>query len=201
MPNKRSRNITMKLNEVKETAVNEPSMEDFYGEGLVTHFYPNRPQKYEEFCLYDFVAKPTYNGKDKNGQQCYRELQKESLPTFKDFDVHKENQRDSFYYAIILLFVPFRNEDELVHDFKTIQEAFDCHIVDNERCLEANEKLRKLLKCRETLKDIQDARAANRECNVEDNNPQLMGQIKDAMNDVRNMDTGSHLTLQEKNRC
>ena len=80
------------------------------------------------------------------------------------------------------------------------QEAFDHHIVDHERCVKANEKFRKLLKCREKLKDIQDARAANRqeENNVGDDDPQLMGQIKDAMNDVRDMDTGSSLTLQER---
>ena len=33
---------------------------------------------------------------------------------------------------------------------------------------------------------------------VEDDDPQLMEQIKDAMNDVRDMDTGSSLTLQER---
>uniref|UniRef100_A0A1X7SSZ9 ATP-dependent DNA helicase n=1 Tax=Amphimedon queenslandica TaxID=400682 RepID=A0A1X7SSZ9_AMPQE len=63
------------------------------------------------------------------------------------------------------------NEDELVHDGETVQEAFDRHIVDHKR---------------EKLKDIQDARAANREeeNDVEDDDPQLTGQIKDAMNDA-----------------
>uniref|UniRef100_A0A1X7UXI1 ATP-dependent DNA helicase n=1 Tax=Amphimedon queenslandica TaxID=400682 RepID=A0A1X7UXI1_AMPQE len=200
MPHKRKRNLTKKLSEVEEIAANDPSTEEFYGEGLVTHFYPNRAQEHEEYCLYDFVAKLTYKGKDKNGERIYRPLQKERLPNFIDFDVYKENQRDSFNYAIILLFVPFRNEDELVHDGETVQEAFDRHIFDHERCVEANEKFRKLLKCREKLKDIQDARAANREeeNDVEDDIQQLMGQIKDAMNDVRDMDTGSGLTLQER---
>uniref|UniRef100_A0A1X7V2Q8 ATP-dependent DNA helicase n=1 Tax=Amphimedon queenslandica TaxID=400682 RepID=A0A1X7V2Q8_AMPQE len=93
-----------------------------------------------------------------------------------------------------------KDEDELVHDGETVQEAFDRHIVTHERCVEANKKFRKLLKCREKLKDIQDARAANREeeNDVEDDDPQLMGQIKDAMNDMRDMDTGSGLTLQER---
>uniref|UniRef100_A0A1X7UCH2 ATP-dependent DNA helicase n=1 Tax=Amphimedon queenslandica TaxID=400682 RepID=A0A1X7UCH2_AMPQE len=200
MPHKRKRNLTKKLSEVEKIAANDPSTEDFYGEGLVTHFYPNRAQEHEEYCLYDFVAKLTYKGKNKNGERIYKPLQIERLPNFIDFDVYKENQRDNFYYAIILLFVPFRNEDELVHDGETVQEAFDCHIVDHERCVEANEKYRKLLKCREKLKDIQDARAANREeeNDVEDDDPQLMGQIKDAINDVRDMDTVSGLTLQER---
>ena len=194
---KRKRNLTKKLCEVEEIAANDPSTEDFYGEDLVTHFYPNRSQEYEEYCLYDFVAQLTYKGNDKNGERIYRPLQKERLPNFMDFDVYKENQTDSF---IILLFVPFRNEDELVYNGETVQEAFDRHIVDHKRCVEANEKFRKLLKCREKLKDIQDARAANRqeENDVEDDDPQLMGQIKDAMNDVRDMDTGSSLTLQER---
>ena len=38
------------------------------------------------------------------------------------------------------LFVPFRNEDDLVNDGETVKKAFDRHIVDNERCIEANEK-------------------------------------------------------------
>uniref|UniRef100_A0A1X7UAR5 ATP-dependent DNA helicase n=1 Tax=Amphimedon queenslandica TaxID=400682 RepID=A0A1X7UAR5_AMPQE len=171
MRHKRKQNQTKKVSEVKEIAANDPSTEDFYGEGPVTHFYPNRPQEYEEYCLYDFVAKVTYSGKDKNGEQCYRELQKEHLPNFIDFDVYKENQRHSFCYAIILLFRPFRNENELVNNGKTIQEAFDRHIVDHDR---------------KKLKDIQDARAANRqeENDVKDDDPQMMGQIKDGMNDA-----------------
>ena len=68
MPHKRKRNLTKKLSEVEEIAANDPSTEDFYGEGLVTHFYPNRAQEYEEYCLYDFVAKLTYKGKDKMGK-------------------------------------------------------------------------------------------------------------------------------------
>ena len=100
MPHKRERNLTKKLSEVEEIAANDPSTEDFYGEGLVTHFYPNRAQEYEEYCLYDFVAKLTYKGKDKNGERLYRPLQKERLPNFIDFDVYKENQTDSFYYNV-----------------------------------------------------------------------------------------------------
>uniref|UniRef100_A0A1X7USH7 ATP-dependent DNA helicase n=1 Tax=Amphimedon queenslandica TaxID=400682 RepID=A0A1X7USH7_AMPQE len=155
MPNKRTRNVTMKLNEVEEIAVNELSTEDFYGKGL-----PNSLTMAKIKMANDAIEN-------------YR-------------------RRTSLILRILI------NEDELVHDGESVPEAFDHHIVDNERYLEANEKFRKLLKCRETLKHIQDARAANREedkYNVKDNDPQLMGQIKDAM---RDMDTGSHLTLQKR---
>uniref|UniRef100_A0A1X7VR87 Uncharacterized protein n=1 Tax=Amphimedon queenslandica TaxID=400682 RepID=A0A1X7VR87_AMPQE len=44
------------------------------------------------------------------------------------------------------------NENELENNGETVQEAFDHHIVEHERCVIANEKFRKLLKCREKLK-------------------------------------------------
>ena len=153
MPHNRTRRVR-EVEEVREIAKNKPSTEEFYGEGLVTDFYPKRTPQYEEECLYDFVAKYIYNGKDKNGKRCYRKLQKERLPNFKEFIVHKEDQRDSYYYSIILLFVPFRNEDDLVNDGETVKEAFDRHIVDHERCVEANEKFRKFLKATEKLKEM-----------------------------------------------
>uniref|UniRef100_A0A1X7SGB0 Uncharacterized protein n=1 Tax=Amphimedon queenslandica TaxID=400682 RepID=A0A1X7SGB0_AMPQE len=56
-----------------------------------------------------------------------------------------------------------------------------------------------LLKCRVKLKNVPDARVANREeeNDVEEYYPQLMGQIQDAMTDVRDMDTRSR-TVQER---
>uniref|UniRef100_A0A1X7T9K9 Helitron helicase-like domain-containing protein n=1 Tax=Amphimedon queenslandica TaxID=400682 RepID=A0A1X7T9K9_AMPQE len=127
MPHKRKRNLTKKLSEVEEIAANDPSTEDFYGEGL-----PNSLTR----------AKI--------------KMANESI----------DHYRKSAFLTLLISI----NEDELVHDGETVQEAFDRHIVDHER---------------EKLKDIQDARAANREeeNDVEDDDPQLMGQIKDAMND------------------
>ena len=63
--------------------------------------------------------------------------------------------------------MPFRSEDELVHDGETLEEAFDGHIVDNEGALR---QMKECCSNAETLQAIQDARAANGEdeCNVED---------------------------------
>ena len=152
-------------------------------------------------CVYDFVGNHVYAGLDKNGKRAYRKLDKPHLPNFKHFDIHKGDQKDSYYYAIILLFVPFRKEEALVNDGETVEEAFNRHILDHERCLEAHKKFTKLLQAEEIIKDIKDARAANREeenKNVEDDDPQLLGQINDTMKDVKEMDTGSTLTLQER---
>ena len=86
----------------------------------------------------------------------------------------------------------------MVNDGETVEEAFNRHILEHKR---AHKKFTKLLQAEENIKDIKDARAANREeenKNVEDDDPQLLGQINDAMKDVKEMDTGSTLTLQER---
>ena len=75
------------------------------------------------------------------------------------------------------------------------------HLIVNDRCFEYHQKLTKILEAQSNLKDIKDARAANKDDDndkMEDNEPQLMGQIKDAMNDVNEMDSGSILTLQQR---
>ena len=62
-------------------------------------------------------------------------------------------------------------------------------------------KTNKILEAQSNLKDIEDARAANKDDDndkMEDDEPQLMGQIKDAMNDINEMDSGSTLTLQQR---
>ena len=117
------------------------------------------------------------------------------------FDPQKEEQRDSYFYALILLFVPFTNEDDLIQDGETVEEAFNRHTAANDRCSEYHQKLTKIPKAQSNLKDIKDTRAANKDDDndkMEDDEPQLMGQIKDAMNDINEMDSGSTLTLQQR---
>ena len=93
-------------------------------------------------CLYDFVANYAYAGLDKNGKRVYRKLDKPHLPNFKQFDIQKEDQNDSYYYAIILLFVPFRKEQTLVNDGETVEDAFNHYILDHKRCLKAQKLFR-----------------------------------------------------------
>ena len=89
----------------------------------------------------------------------------------------------------------------MIQDGETVEEAFNRHTAFNGRCSDHHPKLTKVLEAQSNLKDIKDARAANKDDdndNMEDNEPQLMGQIKDAMNDVNKMDSSSTLTLQQR---
>ena len=89
----------------------------------------------------------------------------------------------------------------MIQDGETVEEAFNRPNASNGRCSDHHQKLTKILEAQSNLKDIKDARAASKDDdndNMEDDEPQLMGQIKDAMNDVNEMDSGSTLTLQQR---
>ena len=49
----------------------------------------------------------------------------------KSFDPNKENQREDYLYSLLLLFVPFRSEDQLFEEGETSKQAFNCLLLDN----------------------------------------------------------------------
>ena len=91
MPQKISRKLKAH-EELKTVAKYNPNSEDIYSAGLVTDFYPTRPNEHKKFCLYDFIANYVVNGLDKIGKRSYRKLEKPHLPNFKLFDPQKEEQ-------------------------------------------------------------------------------------------------------------
>ena len=89
-----------------------------------TH-YPNRPRHLEDACLYDLVANYDWYIKDEAGNRVYKELKKARLVNHKLFDCNNESQREDFYYSMILLFVPFRDESSFLLANETAEEAYD----------------------------------------------------------------------------
>ena len=69
----------------------------------------------EDVCLYDFVADYVKSGEDKNGKTVYRKLGGSLLPNHKGLNPNKENE-ESYFYCLMLLFVPFSNEGDLVEE-------------------------------------------------------------------------------------
>ena len=55
MPHKRFRKLKAK-EELKTLAKDNPNSEDIYSAGLVTDFYPTRPNELKKLYLHDFVA-------------------------------------------------------------------------------------------------------------------------------------------------
>ena len=91
----------------------DPNSTDIFDSNLIDTFYPDWPQDMEKVCLYDLVKHYEKKVAD-NGEVKYRKCNKPILPNHKIFDPNKEHQREDYYYSLLLLFVPFREEGDLL---------------------------------------------------------------------------------------
>ena len=187
MPQKRSRRL--KDHKVLEQmAKHNPDTEDIYEDNLLDTHYPQRPESLEDICLYDLVADYNWQSRDYDGNRKYTKLKKPRLPNHKLFDPQKENQREDYFYSLILLFVPFRDENNLLLKNETAEEAF--HRLMSESSSTYHAKLQRILDAQSKIKEINEARQADGEekwVNKEDNDLKLMGEAKTAMHDMADM--------------
>ena len=109
----------------------------------------------------------------------------------------KEMERDDFYYLLIFLFVPFRDESTLVMEGETMEEAFrrdrEASIRGIE--IEAERNWKKVVDARNkagfTEEELHD--------NKDDDEPQLLGEIMEAVADIADMHINvPNLTLEQK---
>ena len=201
MPHKRKRRLK-DHNQLEQLARRDPDADDIYEDSLLETHYPQRPDRLEDVCLYDFVAKYDWQTKDKNGERKYSLLNKPRLPNHRLYDPQKENERGDYFYSLILLFVPFRDESSLLLDNETAEAAFNRLMTVDSSAY--HDKLQKMLEAQSRIKDINEARQADGEeqrLSTDDNDPQLMGEAKNAMHDLVDM-MGTHssdqLSLEER---
>ena len=64
------------------------------------------------------------------GILCTARLTKHVLPNHKIYNPNKEGERENYYYPLLLLFVPFRNEGDLIEEGENAERAFNRHIQD-----------------------------------------------------------------------
>ena len=91
----------------------------------------------------------------------------------RGFQPENENQREDYYYSLILLFTPFREENSLLLESETAEEAFHRSVSSDSSAYHA--KLKWMLEAQSNIK-INEARlASGKEERVsEDDYPQLM---------------------------
>ena len=111
-----------------------------------------------EVCLYDFVAEYEKCGVDEGGNPVYRERSKPILPNHRLYNPAKENERENYYYSLLLLFVPYLNEEG-----ETAESAFEWHLEENVALNTHSEKLQRMLRAREHVQQINEARRAQEE--------------------------------------
>ena len=152
--------------------------------------------------MHDFVANFDWYGKDGKGQRKYRKVGKPRLVNHKIFDPEKEDHREDYFYSLILLFVPFRDEASLLNGNETAEEAFQRLLPASDNCQNYHSRLQTMLKAKANLKAIREARQTDgkEEAVVEkQNDPELPGEAKSAMNDMCEINAKSNdLTLQER---
>ena len=74
------------------------------------------------------------------------------------FDPEKEDERESYFYSLIFLFVPFRDESGLLLEGETAEVAFNRFLPNHSDCSLYHKKLQKMLKASSYLKQVNDAR-------------------------------------------
>ena len=97
--------------ELQQIAESDPDSNDLYQANLIDNFYPNRPASLGHVCLYDVVK--WYHGvimmqKVRAG--------KPKIPNHRIYDPNKPDEREAYFYSLLLLFVPFTVESQLVGD-------------------------------------------------------------------------------------
>ena len=102
MPQKRNHRLKSHR-ALQRLAEHNPDSENIFEDSLVECHFPCRPQRWRDMCLYDFVAWIDWTHRDKLGENDYKRLGK---PRFYH---DKEEQRDDYYYSLILLFSLFKN--------------------------------------------------------------------------------------------
>ena len=174
----------------------EPDSVDIFENNFIDDFYPKRPDELEDVCLYDFVRWYVHSETDCHGNRKYRKLNKPRLPNHKIYDPSKEDQQEDYYYCLLLLFVPFRNEGDLLGVHSSAELAFNHYISSSSSMGGHHEKLTKMLKAQSKIHEINEHRAATEEICSKKDDPdesegmQLAGKAQAAMNDVRDMDIG-----------
>ena len=189
-PHKRKRRLIDhgKLQLLKQS---DPESTEIFETNLIDHYYPQRCQDLENVCLHDLVRDYNRDGIDCNGQYTYHKLSKPRLPKHKLYDPNKENQREDYHYSLLLLFVPFRSESDLVRSQETAEEAF-------QRCLQPDsslnlhhDKLQQILLAQSKVKEINEARKEDNSLptakDSDEAGLQVLGEARCAMDDVRDL--------------
>ena len=108
-----------------------------------------------------------------------------------------KTKREEFFYSLVLLFSPFRDESSLLHYKETAQQAFQ-RLLSN-KITDYHDKLKTMLAAASNVNDARQKEGA--EQNVEeDDDPQLIGEAKTAMIDVltMNMNSSDKLSVEER---
>lgn len=122
---------------------------------MIDTFYPQRPSELDNVCLYNFVK--DYTHEHQNGEYVYRQFTKPCIPNHKLFDSLNESQKQDYYYSLLLLFVPFRDEHDLLKPNETAEQSFLQNFADASCLHKHHQRLQQILQAQNKVKEINEA--------------------------------------------
>ena len=127
------------------------------------------------------------------GRRQYVRVGKPKIPNHRIYDPNKPDEREAYFYSLLLLFVPFTDESQLVGDGQTAEEAFNEHFRGYSSMEDHHESLQKMLQAQSKVQRINKARKdeevpEDENEAVEEEGVKLPGEAETAMNDVHDMD-------------
>ncbi len=99
--------------------------------------------------------------KDVDGKKTYRRLCKPRVVNHPVFDPHRAECEEDYYYGLVLLFVPFTDEADLLLPGETAKQAFERLKIDGLQTHHG--RLQKMLSASKKRKGITEARKADDE--------------------------------------
>ena len=128
---------------LQDMAKSNPNSTYIFEPNIIDDHYPNIPENLESVCLHEYVA--AYERKKCSGVMSTVPRNKRVLVDYIVYNPSKEDQKDAYYYSLLLLFVAFRKESKLVPKGETSETAFNAHVVSNLAMQKCHNKLSKAL--------------------------------------------------------
>ena len=125
-------------------------------------------------------------------RQCkfnFPRLAKPRVPNHPTYDPRKLEQVDGYYYSLVLLFVPFRDENDLLLSNETPEQAFNRY--NSEGLLGHHEKLMKMLEAMTTRQKITEARKevdVSKDDGNDNCGPEIVGRVKSDYDKIIKLD-------------
>jgi len=131
-PVDRVKRVLKPITEIDRLLKNNPESDDIFYAHWVLDVYPQRPDKLEDVCLHDLLAwyEKAPTGSDdmqlrRSGTYLRRRTQKPYIVTHKTVNPNKSSDdREIYFYHLLKLFKPWRDECELCEEGKTSHDKF-----------------------------------------------------------------------------
>lgn len=146
----------------KEIAALDADPTDIFCDSVVDTYYPDRPEELESTNLYDFVKwyevtklEPKAQGIEyyEIGTSLYLKRRKRGC-LINHYKNNANNQPEQYYFALLFLFQPWRDTDELKNGRDTYAEAFDSVKLELEEALQYHDRITEIREGMDQVKEI-----------------------------------------------